>query len=257
MIKIQKNPEIKLNIPTFSCDNDAVGSHLNDHPLTELLNVYGFLCVIGRPGAGKTSFTISLITQSNPKIYKKTHHHIIIVMPANSIASMKKNPFKMLPEENMYEDLTDLTISSIYTKIDGWSKSDEKTILYIDDCTASFKSSKYIQETIKRLVFNRRHLKCNIITAQSYVNLPMDIRKCIQSLIMFKPSKLELERVFTELVESKKESFMDVMRIAFNEPHNFLFINIPSQRIFRNWDELILPDDDSDIDEEIEKTEDK
>ena len=254
MIKIQKNPEIKLDIPSFSCDNDAVGKHLNDHPLTELLNVYGFLCVIGRPGAGKTSFTISLITQKNPKIYKKTHHHILVVMPENSISSMKKNPFKMLPKENIYDDLTDSTISSIYSKIDGWSKSDEKTILFIDDCTASLKASKHIQETLKKIVFNRRHLKCNmIITAQSYVNLPMDIRKCIQNLIMFKPSKLELERVFNELVESKKENFMDIMRIAYNDPHNFLFINIPTQRIFRNWDELILPDEDQNDNSDIEK----
>ena len=92
-----------------------------------------------------------------------------------------------------------------------------------------------------------------IITAQSYVNLPMDIRKCIQNLIMFKPSKLELERVFNELVESKKENFMDIMRIAYNDPHNFLFINIPTQRIFRNWDELILPDEDQNDNSDIEK----
>ena len=78
MISIHKNPIIKLNIPNFSCDNDAVGCHLNHHPLTELLNVYGFLCVIGRPGSGKTSLTISLITQSNPKIYRKSHHHNIV-----------------------------------------------------------------------------------------------------------------------------------------------------------------------------------
>ena len=66
-ISIKKNDEIKLNIPKFLCDNDAVGQHLNDHPLTELLNVYGFTCLIGRPGSGKSSMAIALMTQKRTK----------------------------------------------------------------------------------------------------------------------------------------------------------------------------------------------
>ena len=126
MIKIIKNPNIKINIPKFLCDNNSVGEHLLDHPLTALLNVYGFLCVIGRPGSGKTSLTISLITQKNPKIYRKTHHHVIILMPENSISSLKHNPFKVLADENIYHELNDTSINSIYNKIDGYSKDDEK-----------------------------------------------------------------------------------------------------------------------------------
>ena len=36
---------IKLNIPKFVCDDNPVSEHLNKHPLTQLLNIYGFLCV--------------------------------------------------------------------------------------------------------------------------------------------------------------------------------------------------------------------
>lgn len=188
MIKEIKNPEIKFNIPKFVCDTNCVGEHLLDHPLTSLLNVYGFLCVIGRPGSGKTSLTISLITQKTPKIYRKTHHHVLILMPENSISSLKHNPFKILPIENIYNELTDGSMMDIFNKIDGYSKNDEKTLLFIDDMTADLKKSKYIIDTFKKLVYNRRHLKLNIIiTAQSYVNLPLDIRKNIQNLIMFKP----------------------------------------------------------------------
>ncbi len=52
MISINKNPEIKLDIPSFLCDGNAVGEHLNDHPLTSFLNCYAFICVIGRPASG-------------------------------------------------------------------------------------------------------------------------------------------------------------------------------------------------------------
>jgi ABC-type polysaccharide/polyol phosphate transport system ATPase subunit len=61
MITIKKNKDIPLDIPHFACDENAVGKHLNDHPLTELMNVYGFLCAIGRPGSGKTSLLKSML----------------------------------------------------------------------------------------------------------------------------------------------------------------------------------------------------
>ena len=72
-----------------------------------------------------------------------------------------------------------------------------------------------VRTVLKKLIFNRRHLKFNIIiTAQVYNNLPMDIRKNITSLIMFKCQKKELENVFDELFENKKDTFMEVMRIC-------------------------------------------
>jgi ATP:corrinoid adenosyltransferase len=252
MITIKKNPEIKLDIPVFHCDNNAVGEHLNNHPLTQFLNCYGFLCVIGRPGSGKTSMSVSLITQKEPKIYKKTHHHILVVMPQNSINSLKKNPFKQLPEENFYEELNDATVQSIYDRVNEYSAENEKTLLFLDDITADLKRSKIVIDVLKKLIFNRRHLKLNvIITAQSYVNIPLDVRKCISSLILFKPPKKEMEIVFNELIESKKDLFLDVMKIVFDEKHNFLFVNVPTQKMFKNFDELIIRDDDSDI--EVEK----
>jgi hypothetical protein len=114
--------------------------------------------------------------------------------------------------------------------------------------TADLKKSKYIENILKRIIYNRRHLKCNvIITAQSYSNIPLDIRKNITNCILFKPAKKEIEILFEELVESKKDTFNDVMRITFDQKHNFLFVNIPSQRMFRNWDELIFKSDNDDL----------
>ena len=243
MITIKKNKPIKLSIPCFSCDENAVGNHLNKHPLTKFLNVYGFLCIIGRPGSGKTSMAISMITQKKPKIYKKTHNHIILFMPSNSINSLKTNPFEKL--EHIYNELDNSTISVAYDKIDEWSKEGEKTLLFIDDMTADLKKSKFIIDTMKKLIYNRRHLKLNIvITAQVYPNIPLDIRKCITNLILFKPPKMELLKVFEELIESKKDKFEDILKLVYDEKHNFLFVNIPSQKMFKNFDEIIINEDD-------------
>ncbi len=187
------------------------------------------------------------MTQKNPKIYKKTHHHVLIMMPQNSINSLKNNPFKQLPEENFYDELNDATITSVYDKVNEWSAKDEKTLLFIDDMTADLKKSKTVIDTMKRMIYNRRHLKLNlIITAQSYVNIPLDVRKNITNLIMFKPPKKEMEIVFEELIENKKDLFVDIMKMTYDKKHNFLFVNVPTQRMFKNWDELIIKENDDD-----------
>jgi len=247
MIRIQKNKQIKINIPSFSCDDNAVGEHLDTHPLLKLLNVYGFLAVIGRPGSGKTSLTIALLTQTKPKIYRKTHHHIILFMPKNSIESLKKNPFKGL--EHIYHELTDENITSALAQIKGFSEKGEKTLLFLDDMTAHLKSSMTCIQTLKEMIFNRRHLKLNIIiTVQSYTNIPLDVRKNIQNCIMFKPAKKEFQLLFDELFETHKKIAFDIMRMTYDKDHNFLFLNVPNQRLFKNWDEIIIRDDcDSDI----------
>lgn len=242
MITIKKNKPIKLDIPSFTCDYNSVGEHLNKHDWTKFLNIYGFLCIVGRPGSGKTSLAISLISQSKPRIYKKTHNHILVFMPSNSINSLQNNPFEKL--EHKYNELDNSTILDAYDKIDEWSKNKEKTLLFIDDMTADLKKNKFVIDTLKRLIYNRRHLKLNIIiTAQIYNNLDLSIRKCISNLILFKSTKSEIKNIFEELIESKKDKFEDVNKIVYNESHNFLFLNVMSQKMFRNFDEIIINDD--------------
>ena len=36
------------------------------------------------------------------------------------------------------------------------------------------------------------------------------------------------------------------MKIAYDSAHNFLFVNILSQKMFKNFDELIFNEEDSD-----------
>jgi GTPase SAR1 family protein len=246
MIRLIKNPDIKLVVPKFTCDDSVIGSHLNEHPFLKCLNVYGFLAVIGRPGSGKTSFSISLITNKEPKIFRKTHEHIIIVMPKNSISSMEKNPFKQLADDNIYENLDYESINEIYGKLDASSKEDEKTLLFIDDQTASLKRSD-IEEVFKKIIYNRRHLKCNIIiTAQSYSNIPLDMRKNIQNLLIFKPAKLEMEKVFEENLEQNRKQWLDIFKYVYDEPRNFLFIHVPTQKMFKNYDEIVVEEEEPD-----------
>ena len=43
---------------------------------------------------------------------------------------------------------------------------------------------------------------------------------------------------------------MEVMRICYKSKNDFLFLNIASQRMFKNFDEIIINDSDNESDNE-------
>ena len=125
----------------------------------------------------------------------------------------------------------------------------------LNDLLDLLSTSQTSSRFMKRLIYNRRHLKLNIIiTAQTYNNIPLDVRKNITNLLLFKPSKPEFESVFSELLKNKKDICLNIMKKTYDQKHNFLFVNVPSQRMFKSFDELIINDDsdneNSDLEEE-------
>jgi len=49
-----------------------------------------------------------------------------------------------------------------------------------------------------------------------------------------------MENIFNEQVEQFKDNFMNIMKNVYDKPHTFLYINTNSQRLFKNWDEIII-----------------
>jgi hypothetical protein len=60
---------------------------------------------------------------------------------------------------------------------------------------------------------------------------------------MFKPAKKEFETLFDELFEQHKDKTLDIMKFAFQKPHDYLFLNVDNQRMYQNFDEIILNDE--------------
>ena len=38
---------------------------------------------------------------------------------------------------------------------------------------------------------------------------------------------------------------MEISKLVYDKPHNFLYINTESQRLFKGWDEIGFDDDDT------------
>ena len=53
-----------------------------------------------------------------------------------------------------------------------------------------------------------------------------------------------METIADELIEQKKEHLSEIIKIVYNKPYQYLFINTDSQRLFSGFDELLINDDD-------------
>jgi GTPase SAR1 family protein len=237
MIQIKKNKSLKLDIPNFICD-DGINPNLNNYPMLSHFNKYCFTGVIGKPGSGKTSLIMSWLTSK--KVFRKMFHHVLVVMPTSSINSMKKSPFKDHPDDKMYNELNFDTLSTIKQRLEESSEKKQNTLLIMDDIGASLKNNS-IKNLMREIIYNRRHLKVSIIVLlQSYLSLEKEIRKLFNNVIMFKPSKVEFENLFEELFETNKDVALDIMNIAYEKPHDYIVLNVDSQKIYKGYDEIIV-----------------
>lgn len=243
-IEIIENEKMNLLIPKFLCDGNVCGPHLNKYPMLSHLNKFNTTCFLGRPGAGKTSLLISMLTsKGDNRVFYKTFDKIIVVMPSSSRASLKVNPFRDHPPERIFDELNIENLSTIYDMIQQHADDKETTLLIMDDVGSDIKN-KEIQKILKKLAYNRRHLKlCQFFLLQSYTATPKDIRKLFSNIIIFKPSKVEAENIIEEVLEQKKDVAIDILQL-FENPHDYLFVNIPTQKMYFNFDEVVIKDTD-------------
>ena len=117
-IELIANKKLKLQIPDFSCDNSPLGEHLNAYPMLSHLNSYSLTSIIGKPGSGKTSLLISMLTgKGKNRVFRQAFEKVIVVMPSSSRASLKKNIFEKHPQERLYEEFNVETVSKIYDQL--------------------------------------------------------------------------------------------------------------------------------------------
>ena len=88
---------------------------------------------------------------------------------------------------------------------------------------------------------------------QNFFALDKSLRELINNVILFKLNKSQNEKIFNELIETHKDKFDLIRKLVFNKPYTWLFLNMKSQRIFKEWDEIIFDDDEDDQEIELKK----
>ena len=158
----------------------------------------------------------------------------------NGGASMKDQLFDQLPEDQKFEELTLENLEMVKNSLDP----DENSAIIFDDQGAYLKNNE-TKKLLKELIMNRRHLHLSIFfLVQTYLSIERDVRKLFSNCFIFRCSKKEMETIADELIEQKKEHLNEIIKIVYNKPYQYLFINTDSQRLFSGFDELLINDDD-------------
>ena len=153
---------------------------------------------------------------------------------------MKKDIFGKLPQGQLFDELNYENLDLVMDELEA--SSDLNIAIIFDDVGASLKNFDTMN-LMKKLIFNRRHLRTSVFfLVQTYFSVPKDIRKLFSNIFVFRVNKNEMKTIFEEIVEDKEmvDLAPTISKIIYDKPYNFMFINTDSQRIFKNFDEIII-----------------
>ena len=232
MISIKENDKPKLKVCEMICDV-KLHAKLDKYELTQFLNNHSTTLMIGKPKSGKTSLLYSFL--KSKELLRNVYDKIFLFQPSQSRASKKDKIFDNIPDDQTFEELNLENLNDVEKNLDEGSN-----IIIFDDQTAYLKDNE-IQKKLKEFVYNRRHKHLSIIfLVQSWLSVPKDIRKLFTNIFVFKVSKNEMEQIFDEVVELPKQYILPLMKLTYDKPHQYLFINTDSQRLFKGFDEILI-----------------
>lgn len=240
MIQIIECSKPKLKKCEMICDG-GLHPKLDKYEMTRFLNGHSTNLFLGAPRSGKTSLLYSMF--ENKELLNDTYHNIFIFQPSQSRASIKGNLFDKIPKDQRYDELTYETLREVMDRIKDEPKKHNNAIIF-DDVTASLRN-KETKKLLKELIFNRRHISTSVFfLVQTWFSIEPDIRKLFSNIFVFRTSKKELEQVADEVIEQKKDYIMDIAKLVYKEPFQYLFINTDSQRLFTNFDEIVIEEEE-------------
>jgi KaiC/GvpD/RAD55 family RecA-like ATPase len=193
--------------------------------------------IVGKPGSGKTSMLYSFM--KSKKLLAKVYDKIYLFQPEQSRQSMKDKLFDQLPDDQKFDELTVENLEYIKDNLD----EEENVAIIFDDMGAYLKNNE-TRKLLKELIMNRRHYHISIyFLVQTWYSIEKDIRKLFSNLFIFKCSRHEMLNITSEMIEQHNDKINEIVKIVYDKPHNFLFINVDSQKMFKGFDELIFRDD--------------
>ena len=235
-ISIKENQVPPLKKPSFVVDG-KLHDKLDIYEITKLMNKHTFALFLGKAGSGKSTLLISLL--QSPQLFKKVYHNIILFCPPNSRASIKNDFWSVLPDEQIYDELNYENLAQAYSLAEDNAAQGFKTLIVLDDVQKYLKGE--CEKLLLHMVNNRRHASLSIwLACQTYKSIPMQVRMGLTSLFIFKINKQEMANIFQEQVEVSDEVFREINNIAYKKPHDFIFIDSNNQRIFLNWNEILI-----------------
>jgi molybdopterin-guanine dinucleotide biosynthesis protein len=234
----------KIKVTKMICD-EVIHEKLLEFPMiADCFSKNSYNIIVAPPGSGKTSLITSLVSS----VFKKCFETIYVFIPEGSRMSLKNDIYgKHLPPEQLFNDLTEENIMQVYKNLQENAKEGENSLLIIDDLQVQLKK-KDILATLEKIVCKYRHLRCTIfLLNQNFLKLSKDLRKLVSNIILINGlSKSELEKIFEEQINLPREKYQELINIAFQNKHEWVCFNLKSKRIYKMFDEIIIPNEEKD-----------
>lgn len=190
---------------------------------------------VGTPGSGKSSLVINLL--SNYYNNKKNPQFSYIYYYNHSLNTIDEKFLSKLNKDRVFTSLSN--IDNIVEQIK--ESPDDRSIIIIDDLVYEIPT---YQNTIMRIIQNRRHLNCCLWIITQKLNLiPLRIRSQFDSIYFWSFSnKRELETLFNDYITLDREEFDLIINYIYNDqdykPHTFLFIDKLKNAYYKNFNLL-------------------
>ena len=235
-LEILEKPDLQR--VKMSCDG-TIHEKLTKYPMIkEAFSTTSFNIVCGRMGQGKSS----LVTQWVKGIFKKCFETIYVFMPSNSRASIENDIYgKHLPPTQLFDTLTVENLTQVYEEIQEHSKEKYNSLIIIDDFQVALKDPAIIK-ILQKIITKQRHLRTTtFLLQQNFQALVKPLRELCSNLITFNLGKSQLEKIFNEVVQIDKDKYQALIDLCFNEPHDWILINLHKSRtIYRMFDKIVI-----------------
>jgi len=238
MVKIVELDKPNLSKIKMNCD-DIIDAKLTKYPMVnDVWAKTSFNIIVGKMGQGKTS----LITNLVKKVFKGVFHHIFVFIPHNSRVSIDNDIYgQYIPDDCLYDTLTEENLLEVYDKLQENSDNDEYSLLIIDDFQAQLKDPEIIK-VLQKIITKQRHLRATtFLLQQNFQALVKPLRELVSNVITYNVGKSQLTKMFDEIVQLEKDKYQELIDLAFQDPHDWILININGNRnIYRMFDKIDL-----------------
>lgn len=193
------------------------------------------ILIYGQPRSGKTNLWLNMITKKG-QFYNKKFDRVLLFSPSLHTVERKIR----LPEEQIFNDLD---YSELQNELDFLKETvtiDQKfkTLVIFDDVMSSIKND--IPEFLKMLG-NRRHYGLTVmIITQVYNRIPLQLRKIFSHFIFFKQPKQEINSIYDDLMNIKKDDYLKILDYIYDKQHNFMFYDKDEGTFYKNFNKLEL-----------------
>lgn len=239
-LSIKHNTAPALKPCVMACDK-PLDKKLDMYELSKIaFNKHATSMIIGRPGSGKSSYIQSLFSK---KLLKGVYHKIFLFQPPTSRGSAVDDVFAGLPPERIYDELT---LDNLENCVDEMALEPDDVYLIILDDMGSQLKNKSTLKLLKQLMMNKRHIHVSMMfLCQTYYSQNKEIRRLFDNYFVFKTTKNELANIADEVLEMNKEIIPSLAKLVYDKPYNYLYINVNTRRLFKNFDEIIVSENNN------------